>query len=173
MKSPYIFTSVTRIAKFPGFDFQVEPIPREQWETGQYMVGEITDANSPYLLELPNGRMIPISEGDLVVGAFGVRAATLEATGDWQDIGEDGTMHLLTGAGLFGKLRTKAPFMPNLISARYVGHVLVGESPITMGQVVPEVVHLPYKTPTILVIGTSMSAGCVFRSKAATQFGGK
>ena len=37
------------------------------------------------------------------VGAFGKRAATLEATGDWAAIGDDGSMEALTGAGLFGK----------------------------------------------------------------------
>jgi hypothetical protein len=35
---------------------------------------------------MANGRIADQVEGDLVVGAFGVRKATLEAVGDWQSI---------------------------------------------------------------------------------------
>ena len=38
-------------------------------------------------------------EGTPAVGAFGKRAATLEATGDWAAIGDDGSMEALTEQG--------------------------------------------------------------------------
>ena len=41
-----------------------------------------------------------LAQGSLIlVGALGVRAATLEGVGDWRAVGEDGAMHALTGAG--------------------------------------------------------------------------
>ena len=36
------------------------------------------------------GRIARIAPGDLVLGALGVRAATLEAVGDWHEVGSDG-----------------------------------------------------------------------------------
>ena len=59
-----------------------------------------------------------------MIGAFGKRAATLEATGDWAAIGDDGSMEALTGAGLFGKALSVAPTLPRLMSLEYSGHVL-------------------------------------------------
>ena len=55
-------------------------------------------------IELTSGRMVEVVEGDLIVGAFGVRYATLEAVGGWQGIGHDRMMEALTGAGLLGRL---------------------------------------------------------------------
>ena len=76
-------------------------------------------------------------EGTPAVGAFGKRAATLEATGDWAAIGDDGSMEALTGAGLFGKALSVAPTLPRLMSLRYSGHVLRDGRKLTMEDFVP------------------------------------
>ena len=43
-------------------------------------------------IELSDGRMMQVDIGDRLLGAFGVRFATLEATGTWEAIGPDGRM---------------------------------------------------------------------------------
>ncbi len=37
----YVFSSVTRISDLPQGDFAVEPLPREAWEMGDYVVGHV------------------------------------------------------------------------------------------------------------------------------------
>ena len=101
----YFFTSLTRISDLAEQPFQVQSMPRAQWATGDYVVGEVTQRPHPSMrAELTNGRMVEVLEKDQLVGAFGVRSATLEAVGSWQDIGDDGAMHAMTGAGLFGQI---------------------------------------------------------------------
>ena len=96
---------------------------------------------------------------DLVVGALGERYATLEATGTWKEVEEDGKMHILTGAGLFGKCTSKSVYLPNLIEVQYIGHAVRGEKICTMDDYVHDVKFSKFKTPVILLVGTSMSAG--------------
>ena len=159
MNRKYLFSSVTRISNLRNAPFQVKKIDKDRWRNGQYIVGEILPSSSPFLLELANGRMIPLSPGDLVIGCLGVRAATLEATGHWEGIQSDGVMSLLTGAGLFGKLYSKAPLMAPLHEACYLGHIHLQGQVLQMGDFVGRMPRLPFRTPTVLIIGTSMSAG--------------
>ena len=71
------------------------------------------------LIELSNGRMVEVVEGDMIVGAFGVRYATLETVGGWQGIGHDQMMEALTGAGLReGHIEVHAPPSPPSSSTR-------------------------------------------------------
>jgi len=67
--------------------------------------------------------MIEVTDGDLIVGAFGQRCATLEAVGDWRVIGEDLQMEAPTSAGLSGKVTAKSAFLPALLSMTYRGHI--------------------------------------------------
>ena len=125
MLTPYVFTSVTRIADLQTTGFDVAELPRDQWADGDYIVANVTGKpSSHYKFELTNGRIVEVMEGTPAVGAFGKRAATLESTGDWAAIGDDGSMEALTGAGLFGKALSVAPTLPRLMSLRYSGHVL-------------------------------------------------
>lgn len=96
---------------------------------------------------------------DLVVGALGERYATLEATGSWKEVEEDGIMHLLTGGGLLGKCTSKSAFLPNLIELEYNGHVLRDGEIIKMDDFVKEAMYSKFNIPVILLVGTSMSAG--------------
>jgi len=72
------FTSMSRISDLESRPFEVRDLPRYRWETGDYVVGEVISPSGNHLeIELPTGRMMEVMEGDLVVGAFGVRRATL------------------------------------------------------------------------------------------------
>ncbi|MFW6088210.1 MAG: hypothetical protein ACODAB_00565 [Gemmatimonadota bacterium] len=155
----YMLGSLCRISDLADEPFSVAPLDRDEWATGDYVVGEVTDILSGRVVELTSGRMIEVAEGDLVVGAFGVRHATLEATGRWEAIEDDGRMHLLTGAGLLGRCTSLSSVLPPLPALRYRGHVQRGERKLRMADFVAHVPDRSFETPTILVVGSSMSAG--------------
>jgi len=160
MLKPYVFTSVTRIADLHTSAFDVARLPRDQWADGDYVVAKVTGKPSPlYRFELANGRIVEVMEDTPAVGAFGKRAATLEAAGDWAAIGDDGRMDALTGAGLFGKASSVAPALPRLMSLTYSGHVVRGGRKLTMEDFVPATPRARFSMPVVLLIGTSMSAG--------------
>jgi hypothetical protein len=138
----------------------VVSLSREQWETGDYVVGEVLSPVPPKAtLELTNGRLGTLLPGDRIIGAFGIRRATLEAVGEWQSIEEDGRMDNMTCAGLFGKITSKSYLLPGITSLQYGGHVLRNGQKVSMKDFVPTIPHIDYDCPTIMIIGTSMSAG--------------
>lgn len=151
---------MTRISDLPINPFEVVSLPKEQWNTGDYVVGEVESPSgkAPFV-ELTTGRMVEVLDGDLVVGAFGVRKATLEAVGDWQHIEEDNRMAALTEGGLFGKATSTSFMVENLPPLVYKGHVMRNETKVCMKDFVPNIEMIPYQCPTIMMIGTSMSSG--------------
>lgn len=156
----FFMTSVTRISNLRNGDFDVDPIDRNLWADGDYVAARVTGRPSAlYKIEIANGRMVDMMEGDLVVGALGKRAATLEGVGDWEDVGEDGHMHALTGAGLFGKATSTSLLLPRLMSLKYQGHVLRAGEKQTMQGFVQPVASKQCTAPVVLMVGTSMSAG--------------
>ncbi len=151
--------SLARISDLEQVEFKVQRLPRTDWETADYVVAEVTSRPGPFnRIELKTGRLVEVLQGDQVLGALGKRAATLEATGDWERI-EGDRMDLLTPAGLFAKETSHsgalAPF-PELI---YQGHVLVGGRKTNMRDYAISAPHRHFSVPTILIVGTSMSAG--------------
>jgi hypothetical protein len=102
--------------------------------------------------------MCQVFDGDIVVGAFGKRAATLEGVGDWLRIEDDLALHALTAAGLFGKATSVSPLLPELMRLRYLGHALRDDK-VTMGQFGKTPDPSPLTIPVVLLIGTSMSSG--------------
>jgi hypothetical protein len=163
-------TTVTRIADLDHAHTDVVPIPPDRWDTGDYVVGRVrTVSRALRQVELPNGRMAEVALGELVVGALGRRAATLEAVGDWRDVAADGVLHLLTSAGLLGRATSTSPFLPPLVSLDYVGHLHLDGLPSRMSDwVVPAPADAnPFDLPVVLVIGTSMSAGKTESAKVA------
>ena len=168
MKDKYIFCSLTRISDLAEKPFSVAPIDRSGWESGDYIACEVSN-NSKLRVELCSGRMMEVMDGDILIGALGVRHATLEATGSWKAVGPDLQMNLLTGAGLMGLLTSKSSFIPNLIELQYLGHVFRREIKCTMSQFVPDTKRVPYQTPTILFVGTSMSAGKTTGARIVTR----
>lgn len=152
--------SVTRISDLSEDTITAEKLPRELWETGDYVVAKVQDIQGHLTaIEMPNGRMINVMEDDLVVGAFGTRVATLEAVGDWRDIGEDGQLNALTSAGLFGKTTSLSPFLSSPMKLQYQGHVTRNGAKCTMRGSLPEIEIVDFDIPVILIVGTSMSAG--------------
>ncbi len=155
-----VFASLTRISDLESVPFQVQKLPPDQWDTGDYVVGNVVSLdNYNARVELTNGRMIEVAHGDQLIGAFGIRAATLEAVGSWQDISDDGTMHALTGAGLFGKATSISPYISKLLDLVYQGHVMRAGRKVTMMDFCETVETVEYDRPTVLIIGTSMSSG--------------
>jgi hypothetical protein len=154
-------TTVTRIADLDSRPTDIVPISRTRWGTGDYVVGRVRDVSRAlHQVELPTGRMADVVRGELVMGALGRRAATLEAVGGWRDVTDDGRMHLLTAAGLLGRATSVSPFLPPLVSMDYVGHMHVDGRPTRMADwVVPAPADAQFAMPVVLVIGTSMSAG--------------
>ena len=135
------------------------------------MVGEFVTAScsNSNTVELANGRHARLMQGDLLVGALGVRRATLESVGDWQSIGPDGRMEDLTHAGLFGRETNHSVHIPPHPSFIYQGHVIREGTKVCMQDFckknVPAIVTT-YDCPTILIIGTSMSVGKTFAGRA-------
>ncbi|MGR9106394.1 MAG: hypothetical protein ACU843_05625 [Gammaproteobacteria bacterium] len=170
MKKRYIFGSIARISDLPNCEFTVEVLPKTRWETGDYIVGEATDtAGCLRNVELINGRMIEVLDGDLIVGALGQRAATLEAVGDWRDIGDDLSYNLMTAAGLSGKVTSKSAFVQKLMPMRYLGHVLKNGTKTRMNDYVEIAAEKPLNIPIVLIIGTSMSAGKTLSARVITH----
>ncbi len=160
MNNKYFFTALTRISDLSENTFEVVALPREQWATGDYVVGEvILPLGKRSLVELTSGRMVEVLQGDLVVGAFGVRRATLEAVGDWQHIELDGRLEALTEGGLFGKATSISFLLSPLASMVYRGHVMRQKQKVCMKDFVSPIPEHTYDCPTIMMLGTSMSSG--------------
>ena len=160
MKPHYFFSSVTRCSDLWIDPFGVNHLDRDHWATGDFVVGRISGArNRLYRCETKTGRMTEMVVGDLIVGALGKRAATLEGVGDWRDTGPDLQLEALTSAGLLGKSTSISPMFPNLMHMKYEGHVLRNGRKVTMKDFVIPAVPRPLDIPVVLLIGTSMSSG--------------
>jgi hypothetical protein len=152
-------SSLTRISDLDSDPYEVARVPKESWGTGDYVVGEISGSSgSTYQIELASGRMINALPGDRVVGAFGNRAATLEGVGSWSDI-KNNEMNAMTSAGLFGAITSWSAMAPRTIELNYCGHVLRGGDKVCMSDFAIGSATTRFNVPTILLVGTSMSAG--------------
>ncbi len=170
MYTRYLFTSVTRIAPFSQMPFSVEALPRPDWEAGDYVACEVSETLAGYKrIELTNGRMMEIARGDLIVGALGIRHATLEATGTWEQTAEDGGMHMLTSAGLLGRLTSISPLQPPYPVLRYKGHLRLAGEKATMRRFVRAAPERPFTAPVVLLVGSSMSSGKTTAAKVIVR----
>jgi hypothetical protein len=154
--------SATRIADLETRPYDCERIPREQWEAGDYVVGEVTIApGGMSRLELNSGRLVHAVDGDTLVGALGIRHATLEVVGSYERIGADGRMHVLTAAGLLGMATSVSGILPPLIHVDYLGHAVRSGKKLSMNDFARKAAkeQTSFQVPTILIFGTSMSAG--------------
>jgi hypothetical protein len=163
------FGSLARITDLNSKPFDIEPRPSDEWGRGDFVVGIVSDTSGHHTIELPTGRQMEVAEGDAVIGAFGTREATLELTGSWRDIEEDGVMHALTRGGLFGRVTSRSTLVQNPLEFRYQGHVQRDGEVVTMQDFVPSVEETSFTTPTILFVGTSMSAGKTTAARIVTR----
>lgn len=160
MKPHYFFSSVTRCSDLWVEPFETRRLEHAHWATGDFVVGRITgERNRLYRCETKTGRMTDMVRGDLIVGALGRRAATLEGVGDWRAVDKDLELEALTSAGLLGKSTSISPMFPNLMHMHYEGHVLRGGHKVNMKDFVIPVAPRKLDIPVILLIGTSMSSG--------------
>jgi hypothetical protein len=155
--------SVARIAGFDSEPPAIESLPREDWATGDYVVGEVLDSGElPCRIETASGRIARIAPGDLALGALGVRAATLEAVGHWREIGSDMVMQQLSAACVFGGCTSLSSWTHPLADLRYLGHAMREGRKLTMSDCAEGTASSDppaLAAPVILIIGTSMSAG--------------
>lgn len=161
MNDRFLFGSLTRIAPFDRREIRTAPLPRERWRTGQYVVGEVLRRpGAERNLELVTGREAEVAQADLVVGAFGRRAATLEIVGGFDAVGDDRVVHALTAAGLFGRVTSQSTLLAPPMALRYLGHVWLEDRPAAMDDFVPPPPPgPPALPPVVLIVGSSMSAG--------------
>lgn len=163
-----VFGSLTRISDLAESPFDVGELGKHDWATGDYVMAEITGPKSElYNIELQTGVMEPVEPGDQIIGAFGHREATLEGAGSWADIGDDGKMHAMTNAGLLGRFRSFSRLLHRPISLRYAGHVLRDGGKVQMMDFAMTSDYPVFDIPTILLVGTSMSAGKTMTGRVA------
>lgn len=168
--STVLHGSVTRIADLPRWPFPHEALDPERWESGDYVLAEVLpNGTMGGRLELPSGRPCAPLAGDLLVGAFARRSATLEATGTYEEIGPDGRMWCLTQGGCFGAVTSRSRFGKPLLPLRYRGHVLRGGHKLRMRDFVPDPPDVRFEMPVVLLVGTSMSAGKTYSGQVAVR----
>ena len=162
-----VFGSLTRISDLAEHTFNVKAIEKSRWATGDYVKAEITGPKSSlYNIELQTGVMTPVDPGDFLIGAFGHREATLEGAGSWLDV-TDGSMNALTNAGLLGRFTSISKLLDQPISLRYIGHVLRNGRKVKMRDFALQSDYPEFDIPTILLVGTSMSAGKTMTGRVA------
>ncbi|SFS82918.1 hypothetical protein SAMN04487906_1776 [Zhouia amylolytica] len=170
MNSTHIYTSLTRISDLSEKNYSVTKLNKDPWETGDYVACKIIDIGKPSAqLELTNGRMRGVMGGEVLIGALGLRHATLEATGSWKEVTDDGIMHVLTSGGLLGKLTSRSMFMSALITMEYLGHLSRNHHKIVMNDFIKPVSTKEFNIPVVLFTGTSMSAGKTTSARIVTK----
>ncbi|MCP5089955.1 MAG: DUF1611 domain-containing protein [Gammaproteobacteria bacterium] len=158
--STRIYGSLARIADFRNSNFDVRAVDRSEWATGDYVEGEVIGTPTAlYTIEDRSGHMVKVEPGDWVIGAFGDRAATLEGVGGWSDITPDGQMHALTGAALIGLYTSFSTLYPDPLTLRYRGHLCRNGDKVRMRDFAMQSDTHEFSVPTLLIVGTSMSAG--------------
>jgi len=151
--------SVTRISDLADEPYDVTRVPQNEWASGDYVAGEIYGApHRVYRIELASGRMVHALPGDCVIGAFGDRSATLEGVGSYKDISGD-HMNAMTSAGLFGSVTSMSQLIPPTLKLKYLGHVVRNAHKVRMSDFAIKSKNNRFNIPTILLVGTSMSAG--------------
>lgn len=164
-----VIGSLARIADFDSLPYDVEPLDMSAWATGDYVLGAVTGERTElYQVEDCEGLMIPAHAGTLVIGALGRREATLEGVGSWSDV-VDGKMHALTSAGLFGAFTSLSKFLPSPMSLDYRGHVVRNRNKVRMTDFAIRPAAGGFSVPTILLVGTSMSAGKTMTGQLACR----
>lgn len=155
-----VLGSLTRITDFAEAMPEFEPRPRDGWARGDYVAVEMVPGeHESYTVETPDGSPVDIWPGDVLVGALGTRAATLEATGSWEAVGEDMKMHSLTSAGVIGRMTSKSIDSGPVIEVRYLGHAVREGRAVNMADFITPTESRALEAPVILIIGTSMDSG--------------
>jgi len=155
-----VYGSLARIADFRDSNYDVTPLPRTEWATGDYVEGEVIGTPTAlYHVEDRSGHMVRVEPGDWVVGALGERAATLEGAGTWRKIGEDAHMQAMTSAALLGRYTSYSVLFADPLQLAYRGHLCRRCRKVIMADFALRQAGHHFEVPTVLLVGTSMSAG--------------
>jgi hypothetical protein len=166
----HYLTSITRIAGLAERPAQELVVPRGRWQTGDLVFTDVLESSPvPFGIETPSGRTVEVLPGDVVVGALGRRAATLEAVGDWRAVEEDGVMQTLTSAGLFGRCTSASLPPPMMADVRYRAHAARDGVTLNMADFAPRAPHRALEAPVVLIVGTSMDSGKTVAAKAIVR----
>jgi len=158
--STRVYGSLARIADFQNSNFEVTALDRSEWASGDYVEGEVIGQWSPlYQIEDRSGHIVKVEFGDWVIGALGNRAATLEGVGSWADITADGQMNTMTSAGLLGLYTSFSTLFPDPLTLTYRGHLCREGRKVRMSDFAMRADTHQFSVPTLLLVGTSMSAG--------------
>lgn len=156
----YFYGSVCRCSRIWERQFDIVKLDRAEWATGDFVVGRVaSERNRVYQCETCSGRMAGLVRGDLMMGALGQRAGTLEVVGDWRAVGNDLQLEALTSAGLLARATSLSPMLPELMRLDYLGHVVRDGARLSMKNCVKPVPPKRLDLPVVLTIGTSMSSG--------------
>jgi len=151
--------SLTRISDLATKPYDTAQLDRSHWASGDYVAAQVIGApHRRYGIELASGRMVQALPGDIVIGAFGNRSATLEGVGSWCDI-QGFELNAMTSAGLFGAVTSMSQIIPPTLRLTYLGHVVRNGKKVCMSDFAVSSTHDSFNVPTILLVGTSMSAG--------------
>ena len=157
--SQAFLASLTRISDLDKNPFDVRALERSRWENGDYVLTEAAEpASELYKVEVSSGEMVPVVPGDTIIGALGSREATLEGVGSYAAVTSN-RMHMLTAAGLLGRFTSFSIMLPRPMSVLYRGHIVRDGRKVTMAEFALKAPARPFSVPTILIVGTSMSAG--------------
>ena len=155
-----VLGSLARITDFGDSMPDFEARPRDTWRRGDYVAVEVLPGElDSYPVETPDGSLQDALPGDLIIGALGTRAATLQVTGSWEEVGEDLEMHTLTRAGVLGKRTSAAIDSDPVVEVAYRGHLVRDGSALNMEDFVRPAEQRELEAPVILIIGTSMDSG--------------
>lgn len=158
--STRIYGSLARIADFRNSNFEVQALDRSEWATGDYVEGEVIGTWTPlYQIEDRSGHIVKVEAGDWIIGALGVRAATLEGVGGWANITADGLMNTLTSAAIMGRYTSFSTLFPDPLQLQYRGHLVRKGRKVRMADFALTADTHEFSVPTLLLVGTSMSAG--------------
>jgi hypothetical protein len=68
-------------------------------------------------------------------------------------------MNAMTSAGLFGAVTSMSQVIPPTLKLTYLGHIVRNGTKVCMSDFAISSTHRTFNVPTILLVGTSMSAG--------------
>lgn len=138
--------------------FRLLPAGEVAPRAGDVVLAEVTKIRNHTRIMTTENERLRLYEGDVLVGVFGSRYATdaFEAEVETVD-----SLHLLTGAGMMGTVRSHHATVKPPTELRFLGYLGAGPGErINLKQeLLPEVHPVGATCPVIFVVGTGMNSG--------------
>ena len=129
------------------------PTPR----AGDVVVVQVRRVGYHTRLTTADNQRLRLFSGDCIVGVLGARYATAAFEGEVDGIEE---LHLLTGAGMFGTVRTRCHDARNPTEVDHIGHIANHDgAPLNLKDLLFCPAAPASTPPLFLVVGTSMNSG--------------